>query len=231
MLGMQERTWIIPRTESCSLQLQRRCLIADRIRKTETSQGISSQGDLTDVIFNNYSGKVKTTRGQWSNPAIRIAGSQRRRIRAHAEFLWLGPHCSNDFLVGAETTEGTGNSAFWGGRGMVVIPSYSSCLISALGELADVGAWECVFFRMMLTVTKQSLQRKTWESKWEIHTGILRKGNTKKESSVRSVRSSVFFILDWLGSTQVFDDGRRWLIFPWKATISFYIFLHFSSWA
>lgn len=40
--------------------------MAVRIRKTETSQGISNQ-DLMGLIFNNYHEKVKTNRGQRSN--------------------------------------------------------------------------------------------------------------------------------------------------------------------
>lgn len=58
-----------------------------------------------DVILNNCSGKVKTTRGQSSNSAVRVGSQRRGRITAHTEFIWLGPHCSDDFLVGAGEQE------------------------------------------------------------------------------------------------------------------------------
>lgn len=110
--------------------------MADRIRKTETSQGISNQGGLMDVIFNSCSGKVKTTGGQCVSLSHQDCRKPEEKNQRPCWTHLTGPLCGNDFLVGAETTEGTGNGTVWGRLGSVVMPSYSSSLISDSGEPA-----------------------------------------------------------------------------------------------
>jgi hypothetical protein len=141
-----------------------------------------------DAILNNYSGKVRTTRGQTSNSAIRPAGSQRSRITAHTEFIWLGLHCSDDFLMGAGATEGTGNDMIWGRRWLVAIPSYSSCLITVFDEPSLVELCQCgnlgIYFSgwRWLWQRKLTVRRKAWEGEWANHTGMLRKDDIREES-------------------------------------------------
>lgn len=167
--------------------------MADRIRKTETSQGISNQGGLMNVIFNSYSGKVKTTRGQCVLLSHQNCRKPEEKTQSPCWTHLTRPHGRNAFLVGGETTEGTGNGTVLGGVGSVVTTSYSAVSSVTLvsqpyRSLTDVGAWQCVFRddadHDQAKSEKEKHERanvQTAQESWE-------KVTPEKESSTRSAK-------------------------------------------
>lgn len=145
-----------------------------------------------DVILNNYSGKVKTTRRQTSN-SVRTAGSQKRnRITAHDEFIWLGLHHSDGFLVGAGATGGTGNM-LWGRRWLVVIPSHSSYLITVFDEPSLMELGWCRNLGIYFSGWLWLWQRKSEEGKHgrvngQTTQGCSGKMTSNKKATIISVR-------------------------------------------
>lgn len=160
--------------------------MADRIRKTETSQGSSNKGGLMDVIFNSCSGKVKTTEGQ----CVSLSHQDCRK-----------PEEKNQRPCWTHLTRATLRQWLPGGRWNHRRNRKRHCLRQG-GERGNAlllfkshqwlwwanptGAWLMwepgnASFGMMLIATKQSQRRKTWESKWVHRTGVLGDGNTRKK--------------------------------------------------
>lgn len=159
--------------------------MADKIRKTETSQGISNQGGLMDVIFNSYSGKVKTTRGQ----CVSLSHQDCRKPEEKNQrpcWTHLTRATLPQWLPGGSWNHRRNRKGRCLRRGrergntLLLFKSYQW-----LWWASPTGAWLIgepgnAFFGMMMIATKQSQRRKTWASKWANHTGVLREGNTRK---------------------------------------------------
>lgn len=105
--------------------------MADRIRKTETSQGSSNKGGLMDVIFNSCSGKVKTTGGQ----CVSLSHQDCRKPEEKNQrpcWTHLTRATLRQWLPGGSWNHRRNRKRH--GLGSVVMPSYSSSLISDSGE-------------------------------------------------------------------------------------------------
>lgn len=159
--------------------------MADRIRKTETSQDISNQGGLMDVSFNSYTGKVKTTRG----PCVLLSHQECRKpeeknqspCRTHLTRATLP-----QWLPGGRWNHRRNRKWHclrWGReRGNTLL------LCSLIGDFGEPTLLEpdwCGSLAMHLSGWRWSRpskvrERKPWESKRANSTGVLGEGNTRK---------------------------------------------------